>query len=173
MSKSTIKLCDQAVEVESGLVKASELYAKAELSPTQQRLYAKSEGGDLIPLIDGELIVIKGNEEIVAADIADSGKDTDIEIIDIREYARSGESTPVGKPKYKIRVDGTEFILHGHFIIGADILKLVDKNYEEWSLNRKWRGGRRTPVEPDEEVNVAERGVERFETVRKQAQQGT
>ena len=56
---------------------------------------------------------------------------------------------------------------------GTEILRLVGKTYNEWSLNQKFCGGRRMSIKPEDSVDFTQKGIERFETVPKQAQQGT
>ena len=71
-----------------------------------------------------------------------------------------------------IKIDGDEYKVTEKVMTGEDILGLAGKSYDEWSMNRKLKGGRRVPVTKDQLVDLSEPGVERFETVKKQAQQG-
>ena len=78
-----------------------------------------------------------------------------------------------GQAKYEIRVDDKYVTVERGTLTGREILALVRKDYTEWTLNQKLRGGRRKPIEPDQEVDITRPEIERFETVKKQAQQGT
>ncbi|MCY4611878.1 MAG: multiubiquitin domain-containing protein [Gammaproteobacteria bacterium] len=77
-----------------------------------------------------------------------------------------------GQKKYEIRVDDKLIVVNDGRLKGEEILALVQKDYAEWTLNQKFRGGRRKPVQPDQEVDITDPEIERFETVKKQAQQG-
>ena len=75
--------------------------------------------------------------------------------------------------KYEIKIDNKLVVVERGKLTGREILALVRKDYTEWTLNQKLRGGRRKPIEPDQEVDITRPEIERFETVKKQAQQGT
>ena len=91
--------------------------------------------------------------------------------IDLEECGKHGRRPPRGH-RYRIRVDGAKFTWDAATITGAQVLALVDKNYQDWSLNEKHHGGRRTRVAPDAVVDLCRPGMERFETVLHQVQQG-
>ena len=61
--------------------------------------------------------------------------------------------------------------MEGAQISGDVILHLVGKSLGDWSLNQKLRGGKRIKVDAGI-VDLSKPGIERFETVRRQAQQG-
>ena len=94
-----------------------------------------------------------------------------VDVVDIEEYGREGRQVPVAR-RFRIRIDRDKHIVESETLTGREILALADKRSVEWSLNEKRNGGRRVRVEPDDVVDLRERGIERFETVRKQAQQG-
>lgn len=72
----------------------------------------------------------------------------------------------------RIRVDGREHVVERGVITGAEVLALVNKHPGEWSLNGKRRDGTRQRIGPEEVVNLSACGIERFETVPMQVQQG-
>ena len=80
---------------------------------------------------------------------------------------------PDGARKYEITIDNKSVVVEREKLTGEEILALVRKDYTEWTLHQKLRGGRRKPIEPDQEVDITRPEIERFETVKKQAQQGT
>ena len=92
--------------------------------------------------------------------------------IDLEECARHDRKPPKGQQYYKIKIDGDKYKVGKPALTGREILGLVEKDYLEWTLNQKFRGGRRKPVEEEQEVDFSQLGIERFETVKKQAQQG-
>ncbi len=95
----------------------------------------------------------------------------DDDSVDLEECAKKGRIPPKFD-KYEIKIDKKKYIVDKREREGREILSLAGKNYSEWSLNRKFSGGLRKSIEPEEIVDFAEEGVERFETVMKQAQQG-
>lgn len=92
--------------------------------------------------------------------------------VDVEECRKHGRRPPRGGHTYCIRIDATKHYLESGTITGTQLLALVDKNHQDWSLNRKEPGGRRLRVQPDEVIDLCALEVERFETVRRQAQQG-
>ena len=94
------------------------------------------------------------------------------EPIEIKECSIYGRIPPRGKHRYRITIDGEIHVVNKFEITGEEILDIVGKNYGEWSLNLKLHGGRRVSISADEIVDLCGRGIERFETVKKQAQQG-
>lgn len=97
----------------------------------------------------------------------------DDDTIDLEECARTERKPPKGQENYKIRIDGEKYKVNTPVLTGREILGLVKKDYEEWTLNQKFRGGRRKPIEEEQKVDLSQPGIERFETIKKQAQQGT
>lgn len=92
--------------------------------------------------------------------------------IDLEQCAKHGRKPPKGQEKYKIKVDAEKYIVQAPEISGQEILALASKDFNEWTLNQKFRGGRRTAIRKDQLVDLTQPGVERFETALKQAQQG-
>lgn len=104
------------------------------------------------------------------------GKD---EQIDLKDPGNRAFKTATNKPqrphkgeKISIKVDGDEFEVAGSVMTGEQILALVGKNPDEWSLNEKLKSGRRIMVEKDREVDLTNPELDRFETAPLQAQQG-
>ncbi|MCY3982776.1 MAG: multiubiquitin domain-containing protein [Roseovarius sp.] len=93
------------------------------------------------------------------------------EPIDVEECSRHGRAPPKGQ-NYRIRIDREKCVVKEEKVTGTRILALVNKNPEEWALNQKFGGGKRERIEADGIVDVSQPGLERFETVRRQAQQG-
>lgn len=96
----------------------------------------------------------------------------DDDSIDLEECSKGGHRPPKGQQAYKITVDREKYRVEQQKITGTAILQLMNKAPDEWTLNQKLRGGRRKVIEADEIVDLTEPGIERFETVKKQAQQG-
>lgn len=93
-------------------------------------------------------------------------------IVDLSECAKHGRRPPKLREGYRIAIDGGKYFVRATSLTGAEIMALVDKSATDWALNQKLHGGKRVPIEPDEAVDLTQPGIERFETVRKTAQQG-
>ena len=91
--------------------------------------------------------------------------------IDLEECGKHGRRPPRGHT-YRVRVDGAKFTMESGTTTRAELLALVGKNAQDWSLNQKLRGGRRLRIDEDDVIDLCKPGMERFETVRHQAQQG-
>ena len=86
-----------------------------------------------------------------------------VEFEDHEECARNGRK-PRHAKSYRIVVDRTPFTVHQHSMTGAEILALVNKLPDGWSLSEKLPGGRRERIQPDQVVVFHDHAVERFET---------
>jgi hypothetical protein len=96
-----------------------------------------------------------------------------VELVDIEEHAKKGKKPPKAK-KYRIRVDKEYFIVEVSSMTGAQILKLANKTpIDRWMLNQKHRGGKISPVGPDQVVDFVEHEVERFMTLPKDQTEGS
>ncbi len=113
------------------------------------------------------IVIQQGDKFITIPKVADSTV-----AIDIQACCQKERRPPKGQSKYLIKLDGESCEINKHLATGEEILSLAKKTFEEWSLNQKLFGGRRIPIERDETVDLTKRGIERFETVLKQAQQG-
>ena len=94
-----------------------------------------------------------------------------LEIQDLAEHAR--HNTRPGKAKrYRIVVDREPREVEAHGMTGEQILKLVGKSPDKFTLTQKLHGGHREKVAADEYVDFTARGVERFETAPRSATNG-
>ena len=135
---------------------------------TSSKLFADISGSPDALVGDEVRIVLQGGEEFftIPADAEEGG------IVDLEKCAKSDRRPPKGQKGYRIRIDGEVKIARREKMTGAEILNLVGKNPDEWSLTQKFPRGKRERIEPDKAVNLAIAGVERFETSPKQIQQG-
>ncbi len=95
----------------------------------------------------------------------------DDDAVDLEKCSRANRKPPKGQ-KYKIKIDGEKHTVVKQVLTGEEILAQAEKGYDEWTLNQKLCGGRRKPIEKEESIDLAQPGIERFETVPRQAQQG-
>ncbi len=133
------------------------------------RLFADiGTGPDAEIADDTKVLVQEGNAFFVIPASDGSGVG---DPVDIEDCSRHGRPPPKGQ-KYRIRIDRDKYIVEEEKITGVQILALAEKTPEEWALNQKLGGGKRERIKADDYVDVSQPGVERFETVRRQAQQG-
>ena len=131
------------------------------------RLFVESVGDVDVEIPDDVTVVVQETDVYFIVPPSPEG----VSEIDLEECGKHGRRPPRGH-KYRVRVDRTKHTLESATVTGAELLALVGKNSHDWSLNQKLRGGRRARVQPDDVVDLCKPGVERFETVRRQAQQG-
>ena len=129
------------------------------------RLFVDVSGGVDVEIMDDMMIVVQETDSyfVIPSDEND--------IVDLEECSKH-ERRPPKCGKYRIRIDGKRYVIDSPDLTGAAILTLVGKDANSWFLNQKLHGGKRTRIKPEDTVDFAKPGVERFETVRKQAQQG-
>jgi len=95
-----------------------------------------------------------------------------VEEVDIEVLAREGKRPPKAK-RYRIRVDDKYYVVHQHTITGREILVLAGKiPPEKFILTEKVRGGGVRTITLDEMVELARHGLERFNTLPREAQEG-
>ena len=95
-----------------------------------------------------------------------------IEEVDIEEHGRSGKHPPKAK-RYKIRVDDHYFVVKEQHMTGRAILVLAGKNPpENFILTQKLHGGKLHTIELEEVVDFRKPGIERFNTLPRQVQEG-
>ena len=95
-----------------------------------------------------------------------------VEEVDLEEYAKAGKKPPEAK-KYRIRVDDRYFVVTQPSMTGREILTLAGKTPpENYILTQKLRGGKLHTVELDEVVDFTAPGIERFNTLPRQVQEG-
>jgi len=143
----------------------------------QGRLFADITNGPDAELEDNVMILVQEGDVFFVIPTDDhSGPD---DVVDIEQCVKNQRPTPKRQRAYKVKIDGEKFRIErkSHLseqgeISGRRILELVNKSPEDWALNQKLRNGKRERIKPDELVDIAKPGVERFETVRRQVQQG-
>ena len=131
----------------------------------QGRLFADIKDGVDVEIVDDMTIVVQDADSYFVIPPASD------DAIDLEECGRNDRRPPKGH-KYRIRIDGDKHTVDSAEITGAGILALVGKRDDEWSLNQKLHGGKRERIESNDQVDLSRPGIERFETVRRQAQQG-
>lgn len=95
----------------------------------------------------------------------------EIEVIDLEEYACAGKPIPKRVKYYLIKVDKEKIRVQSP-ITAKQILIAAGLNPCEYHLQQKFQGGKREKLEPDQVIDLREPGVERFESVPKEACNG-
>lgn len=156
----------QVVELEDAKVTARAIKANDGEFPNGRLFVEAVDDVDVEVRDDMTVVVRETDTYFVIPPSADGG-----DVVDLEECAKHGRRPPRGHT-YRIRVDGAKFTIASATTTRAEVLALVNKNAQDWSLNQKLRGGRRLRIEQDDVIDLCKPGVERFETVRRQAQQG-
>jgi len=110
-------------------------------------------------------------------DFEGKGRDTGEEavlddIIDLEEYAKRGERPPLSKG-YRIRVNGTPYVVHDPKPTGREILTLAGLlPAENFTLRVKAAGQKPEKVGLDEHVDLRQPGVERFKALPRDQTEG-
>lgn len=92
-------------------------------------------------------------------------------VVDIEEYAKAGKPIPKGCTLFRIRIDREKYLVQQAALTGAELLKLADKNPNEYRVLFKCHG-KTTEVELDTHFSFLNPGVERFMTQRRTAKEG-
>jgi len=129
------------------------------------RLFIETQGEVDVEIEDDMTIILQDQDSFFV--IPPSSGD----VIDHEECGKHNRQPPKGF-NYSIRIDGAKHIVKSSILSGAEILSLAEKRVDEWSLNKKWHFGKRERVKANEKIDLSLCGIERFETVPKQAQYG-
>jgi len=95
----------------------------------------------------------------------------EIEVVDLEEYACSDKPIPKRVKYYLIKVDKDKFRVQSP-ITASEILAAASLDPCEYHLQQKLRGGKREKLATDQLVDLRAPGVERFESVPKEACNG-
>ncbi len=95
-----------------------------------------------------------------------------VEQADLEQLAKAGQKPPKAKT-YRIRIDDRFFVVSKSTMTGREILVLAGKNPpESFILTQKSKGGALHTIELDETVDFTTPGIERFNTLPRQVQEG-
>jgi Prokaryotic E2 family E/Multiubiquitin len=95
----------------------------------------------------------------------------EIEEVDVEECLKRDERVPNAR-RYIIRIDKQREISHHAIITGTEILALVHKTPEKYKLYQHKRGHQPSLIGPQEAVDLAKHGIERFTTMAKDTTEG-
>ena len=95
-----------------------------------------------------------------------------VEEVDLEQVAKAGGKPPKAK-RYRIRIDDKYYVVNQSSMTGAELLKLAGKTPpEDFILTEKIRGGVIKTIGLADQVDFTAPGVERFNTLPRQVQEG-
>jgi hypothetical protein len=95
-----------------------------------------------------------------------------VEQADLEQLAKAGQKPPKAKT-YRIRIDDRFFVVSKSTMPGRELLVLAGKTPpESFILTQKSRGGALRTIELDDIVDFTTPGIERFNTLPRQVQEG-
>ncbi len=163
--KISIKLNGVEIELSTPKITGSDIRKKDSTMESSQ-LYADISNQPDQYIADDFRLIVGNNTCFITIPFVDE------EIIDIEECTKHDRKPPKGQKKYRIKIDGEKYIVERSHLLGKEILALAGKEWQQFGLQQKFKGGKREAIQPEKDVDFANKGVERFETVPKQAQQG-
>jgi hypothetical protein len=93
------------------------------------------------------------------------------DVIDLEVYGKKGEKPP-SATTYRIRIDKDFKDVTAVGLTGREILALVAKTPETHLLSMKVHEKGSRPIQADEFVDFTEQGIERFQTLARDATEG-
>lgn len=91
---------------------------------------------------------------------------SDLELVDIEEYAKAGKSVPNNCKAYRIRIDKTKYVVTRPSMSGRELLILAQKTPpEQYRIDLKLCGGNTVKIGLNEHADFTAPGVERFMTL--------
>jgi len=86
------------------------------------------------------------------------------DVVEIEEFGKKNEEPPPAK-SYKVRIDKGKYIFDQQVVSGKDILEKAGKTpHTRWRLHQKVHGGQMIEIGYEDNVDLGEKGIERFTT---------
>lgn len=96
-----------------------------------------------------------------------------VEEVDLEQVAKAGGKPPPKAKRYRIRIDDQYYVVQQSSMTGAELLKLAGKTPpENFILTQKLRGGVIKTIGLTDVVDFTTPGIERFNTLPRQVQEG-
>ena len=100
-----------------------------------------------------------------------NNSEEELEIIDLEEFAKEGRKP--GKAKfYRVRIDHEKKKFSKPIVTGEEILSSVNKSFDEYKLFQRIKGQGKRKIEEYQEIDLTEKGVERFTTQKQNVKDG-
>jgi hypothetical protein len=87
-----------------------------------------------------------------------------VDEVEIESYGRENRKPPTAR-RYVIRIDKKTYTVEQRLISGLELLNLASKDPIRHKLYQKLHGGQLKEISPNEQVDLAAQGIERFQTV--------
>jgi hypothetical protein len=92
--------------------------------------------------------------------------------VDVEEYGKRGEKPPRAK-RYRIRIDKQHFVVDHAVVTGRELLTIAGNvPPERFEIFQKLHGGQMKKIGLDEQVDLSQPGIERFQTIPLEATEG-
>ncbi len=164
--KIVIKLNGVDIEIEKAKIEGKDIRLKDQAIGSNSWLYADLDNLPDQKIEDSFTLIVVQGDCFITIPSADDG------IIDIEECTNNDRKPPKQQSKYRIKIDGEKYIAKRSHLLGKEILALAGKEWQSFDLQQKLKGGKREVIGPEQKIDLSTKGVERFETVPKEAQQG-
>lgn len=164
-NKISIRLNGVGMDLGYPKIKGSDI-RKNDTALESPKLYADIANSPDQHIADEWTLIVRDGECFIT--IPASSDD----IVDIEECTKNDRKPPKRQSQYKIKIDAEKYIAKKSHLLGEEILTLAGKEWQVFNLQQKFKGGKREAIAHDQDVDLATKGVERFETIPKQAQQG-
>ena len=159
---------EKNISMHHAKILAKDLVAEDEKFP-QGRLFADLSDKMDARIADNVRLIVQDEDSYIVIPPSNENDDDSVDIEECTKHDRR----PPKSGKYRIRIDGEKYSATTMTLTGAAILMLAGKTAKEWGLNQKLKSNERKPIRSDESVDLSRPGIERFETVRIQAEQGS
>lgn len=164
-NKISIQLNGEKIELDHPKIKGSDI-CKIDIALESPKLYADISNSPDQHIKNEWVLIVRDGDCFITIPTTSDG------VIDVEECAKNDRKPPKQQNKYKIKIDGKKYIVEKSYLLGKEILILAGKKWRNNTLNQKFKGGKRESIQPEQKVDLTTKGVERFETTPKQAQQG-
>lgn len=164
-NKISIQLNGENITLTAAKIRGHDI-RKKDIALESSKLYADIPNYPDQHIVDQWTLIVRNNECFITIPT------TNDDITDIEECAKHNRKPPKKQDKYKIKIDGEKYTVESSHLSGEQILNLAGKESQQFSLQQKYIGGKREPITPKQDVDFSAKGIERFETAPKQAQQG-
>lgn len=164
-NKISIKLNGKSIELSYPKIKGSDI-CKKDTDLELPKLYVDIQNSPDRHIEGDWNLIVRGGMCFITIPASPD------DIVDVEECTKNDRKPPKRQSKYRIKIDGEKYISERPHLLGKEILALAGKEWQNFDLQQKFKGGKREAIKPEQEVDLSTKGVERFETVPKQAQQG-
>lgn len=164
-NKISIQLNGEKIELEHPKIKGGDICNK-DIALESPKLYADIRNSPDQHIKNGWVLIVRDGDCFITIPTTSDG------VIDVEECTKNDRKPPKLQRKYRIKIDGEKYIAEKSDLLGKEILALAGKEWQNFGLQQKFKGGKREEIKPEQKVDFSQKGVERFETVPKQAQQG-